>query len=100
MNDPELILLDEPTAYLDPQAARQVKNVLLEMRCERAITILYTSHNMAEVEQMCSRIVFLSHGRVIANGSPIEVTNTILKEERDEPSLEEVFLQVAKGEAA
>ncbi len=100
MNDPELLLLDEPTAYLDPQAAFQVKSVLLAMHRERGVTILYTSHNMAEVEQMCSRIVFLSHGRVIANGSPIEVTNTILKEERDEPSLEEVFLHVARGIAA
>ncbi len=100
MNDPELLLLDEPTAYLDPEAAFQVKNVLQKMHRERGITILYTSHNMAEVEQMCSRIVFLSHGRVIANGSPIEVTKTILKEERNEPSLEEVFLRVARGKAA
>lgn len=100
MNQPRLLLLDEPTAYLDPHAAYQVKNILLEMQRERGTTILYTSHNMAEVEAMCGRIVFLSHGRVIANGSPIEVTKTILKEERDEASLEEVFLHVARGRAA
>ncbi len=100
MNDPELLLLDEPTAYLDPEAAYQVKSVLQQMHRERGITVLYTSHNMAEVEQMCSRIVFLSHGRVIANGSPIEVTKAILNEERNEPSLEEVFLHVARGKAA
>jgi ABC-2 type transport system ATP-binding protein len=60
------------------------------------MTILYTSHNMAEVEQLCSRIVFLNHGQVIAVGSPIEITHAILKEERDEPALEEVFLRVAR----
>jgi ABC-2 type transport system ATP-binding protein len=96
MNDPKLLLLDEPTAYLDPQIATQVKEILLDMQCKRGTTILYTSHNMAEVEKMCSRIIFLSRGRVLASGSPIEVTQTILKEDRDEPALEEVFLHVAQ----
>ena len=96
LNDPELLLLDEPTAYLDPEIARQVKEQLLEANRARGMTILYTSHNMAEVEQLCSRIVFLNHGRVIAIGSPIEITHAILKEERDEPALEEVFLRVAR----
>ncbi len=96
MNDPKLLLLDEPTAYLDPQIASHVKQILLDMQRERGTTILYTSHNMAEVEKMCSRIVFLSRGRVLASGSPIEVTQTILKEDRDEPALEEVFLHVAQ----
>jgi ABC-2 type transport system ATP-binding protein len=96
LNDPELLLLDEPTAYLDPEIAGQVKQALLEANRERGMTILYTSHNMAEVEELCSRIVFLNHGRVIATGSPIEITHAILKEERDEPALEEVFLRVAR----
>ena len=96
LNDPELLLLDEPTAYLDPEIARRVKEQLLEANRDRGMTILYTSHNMAEVEQLCSRIVFLNHGRVIAVGSPIEITHAILKEERDEPALEEVFLRVAR----
>jgi len=96
LNDPELLLLDEPTAYLDPEIARQVKEQLLAANRDRGMTILYTSHNMAEVEQLCSRIVFLNHGRVIAIGSPIEITHAILKEERDEPALEEVFLRVAR----
>jgi ABC-2 type transport system ATP-binding protein len=96
LNDPELLLLDEPTAYLDPEIARQVKEQLLGANRDRGMTIFYTSHNMAEVEQLCSRIVFLNHGRVIAIGSPIEITHTILKEERDEPALEEVFLRVAR----
>jgi len=96
LNEPELLLLDEPTAYLDPEIALQVKEILLEAQRERGMTILYTSHNMAEVEQLCRRIVFLNRGRVIACGSPIEVTHAILKEERDEPALEEVFVRVAR----
>ncbi len=99
MNDPKLLLLDEPTAYLDPQIAARVKQILLDLQRERGTTILYTSHNMAEVERMCSRIIFLSRGRVLASGTPIEVTQTILKEDRDEPALEEVFLHVAERQA-
>ncbi|MHB8381613.1 MAG: ABC transporter ATP-binding protein [Candidatus Binataceae bacterium] len=96
LNDPRLILLDEPTAYLDPEIAWQVKELMMRVQRENGTTILYTSHNMAEVEQMCSRIVFLNHGRVIAQGTPIEITQAILKEERDEPALEEVFLRVVR----
>lgn len=96
LNDPRLLLLDEPTAYLDPEIAWQVKELMMRVQRERGTTILYTSHNMAEVEQMCSRIVFLNHGRVIAQGSPIEITQAILKEERDEPALEEVFLRIVR----
>lgn len=100
MNDPRLLLLDEPTAYLDPEIAWQVKNILLEAQLERGTTILYTSHNMDEVERMCNRIIFLHHGKVIATGSPIEITQAILEEERAEPALEEVFMRVVKGKAA
>jgi ABC-2 type transport system ATP-binding protein len=96
MNDPDLLLLDEPTAYLDPEIAFEVKQILLRAQRERGTTILYTSHNMAEVERMCSRLIFLHHGRVVADGSPIEVTQAILKEERAAPALEEVFLRVAR----
>jgi ABC-2 type transport system ATP-binding protein len=100
MNDPQLILLDEPTAYLDPEIAWQVKNALLEAQREKGTTILYTSHNMDEVERMCKRVVFLHHGKVIAVGSPIEITQAILEEDREEPALEEVFMRVVRGKAA
>ncbi len=100
MNDPALLLLDEPTAYLDPETAWQVKEALLEARREQGMTILYTSHNMSEVEKMCDRIVFLHHGKVIAEGSPIEITQSILNEEREEPALEEVFMRVVRGAEA
>jgi ABC-2 type transport system ATP-binding protein len=100
MNHPKLLLLDEPTAYLDPEIASQVKRVLLDMQRDDGTTILYTSHNMFEVEELCTRIIFLHHGKVIASGSPIQITQAILQEERKEPSLEEVFLRVARGAAA
>ncbi len=98
LNEPKLLLLDEPTAYLDPQVAFQVRQVLLEMQQSYGTAILYSSHNMAEVEEMCGRIIFLSRGRIIATGSPIEVTQTILAEDRNEPALQEVFLRVARGQ--
>jgi ABC-2 type transport system ATP-binding protein len=97
MNDPRLLLLDEPTAYLDPEIASQVKESLRARQRSRGMAILYTSHNMAEVEQLCSRVLFLHHGHIIAAGSPIEVTRSILADEREAPALEEVFLHVARG---
>lgn len=97
MNDPRLLLLDEPTAYLDPEISWKVKDVLIKMQRENGMTILYTSHNMSEVERMCDRVVFMHKGQVIASGSPIEVTRAILADEREEPALEEVFLRVARG---
>ena len=96
LNDPELLLLDEPTVYLDPLIALEVRDVLLDLQRSRGTSILYTSHNMAEVQRMCNRVVFLSHGRVIATGSPIEVTRAVLSERRDEPALEEVFIHIAR----
>lgn len=96
LNRPRLLLLDEPTASLDPESASQTRNILLNAQKKEKTAILYTSHNMAEIEKMCNRIIFLNHGRIIAMGSPIEITRAILREERKEPALEEVFLRVAK----
>lgn len=95
LNDPELLLLDEPTAYLDPQAAIQVREILLDLQKSRGTTVLYTSHNMHEVERVCDRIIFLNHGSIIATGTPIEVTRAILSEDRSAPALGEVFIRVA-----
>jgi ABC-2 type transport system ATP-binding protein len=100
LNEPRLLLLDEPTAYLDPEIAWHVKQVLLAARRERGMTILYTSHNMHEVERLCTRIVFLHRGRVLAEGTPIDVTHALLGERRGEPALEEVFLRLTRGAAA
>ncbi len=96
LNDPDLLLFDEPTAYLDPQAALQVREILLDLQRRCATTIVITSHNMRDVQRMCGRIVFLNHGRVAAMGTPIEVTRKVLNEDRDAPALDEVFIQIAR----
>jgi ABC-2 type transport system ATP-binding protein len=98
LNSPELLLLDEPTAFLDPQAALQVRHLLLELQREHDTTVLYTSHNMREVQSMCDRLFFLKRGRIIASGTPLEVTRNILSEVRDAPALEEAFMHVATRE--
>jgi len=97
INRPRLLLLDEPTAYLDPQASIQVREILLEMQKSSGTTILYASHNMREVQRVCDRIIFLNRGRIVATGTPLEITRKILKEEREHPALEEVFVHVAKS---
>jgi ABC-2 type transport system ATP-binding protein len=99
LNNPELLLLDEPTAYLDFQAALQVRDVLLDLQRSCGTTILYTSHNMHEVQRMCNHIIFLSHGKVIESGTPIELTRRILKEDREAPALDEVFIRIASRQA-
>jgi ABC-2 type transport system ATP-binding protein len=96
LNDPELLLLDEPTAYLDPEAAIHVRETLMNLQQVHSTTILYASHNMREIQKMCSRVIFLSHGRILASGTAMEVTRTILEEDRDVPALEEVFSHLAK----
>lgn len=96
ISNPKLLLLDEPTASLDPETALMTRNILIKLKNEAKTTILYTSHNMAEVESMCDRIIFLNHGKIIATGTPMEITKSILSEERKEPALEEVFLKVVK----
>ena len=62
LNNPDLLLLDEPTAYLDLPAGLQVREVLLDLQRDCGTTILYTSHNMLEVQRMCNRIIFLTMG--------------------------------------
>jgi ABC-2 type transport system ATP-binding protein len=96
LNDPELLLLDEPTAYLDLQAGLQVRDVLLDLQRTCGTTILYTSHNMREVQRICNRIIFLSRGKLIATGTPIELTRKILQQDRDTPALDEVFIRLAE----
>src|SRR3989338_3139628 len=77
LNDPELLLLDEPTSSLDPDIAAKMRELLLYIRQDRGISMLYTSHNMAEIEAMCSRVIFLSHGEIVANDTPAKLTKLI-----------------------
>ena len=70
LNDPEFLLLDEPTSSLDPDIAYKVRQILKDLHSRQKVTMLYTSHNMAEVEEMCSRIIFLQKGQIVASGTP------------------------------
>jgi ABC-2 type transport system ATP-binding protein len=77
LNDPELILMDEPTASLDPDIADKTLSLIEELRRERELSILFTSHNMAEVSRLCDEVIFLDHGQVVARGTPLELTKQI-----------------------
>ncbi len=77
LNDPELLLLDEPTSSLDPDIAAKMREILLYIRRDRGLSMLYTSHNMAEIEEMCDRVIFLSHGQIVANDTPAKLTELI-----------------------
>ena len=70
LNYPEVILLDEPTASLDPEIAVKIREFLKKEKREYKVSILLTSHNMQEVEEMCDRVIFLNHGKIIAENSP------------------------------
>lgn len=70
INKPRLILLDEPTASLDPDIADKVRKYLLASQEKFKTTILFTSHNMAEVEEICDRVVFINHGKIIDEDTP------------------------------
>ncbi|MCL4380443.1 ABC transporter ATP-binding protein [Candidatus Dependentiae bacterium] len=73
INDPEIVLLDEPTASLDPDVAHQVRQFILMQRKERNISILITSHNMDEVTELCDRVLVLKNGKIIADNTPKEL---------------------------
>jgi ABC-2 type transport system ATP-binding protein len=91
LNDPELLLLDEPTASLDPDMADKVRKLLRRIQRERGLSMLYTSHNMKDVEEVCDRVLFMQKGRLIAEGTPAEILARF-----QEKSLEQVFIKVAR----
>lgn len=97
LSDPELLLLDEPTAYMDPFAAQQTRANLQDMQRRLGVTILLTSHNMRDVQEICDGVIVLQRGRIVAQGSAVEVTRSVLREDRATASLDEVFLRVAAG---
>jgi ABC-2 type transport system ATP-binding protein len=90
---PRLLLLDEPTASLDPDAADRARRQIQRIAAEEGITQLITSHNMKEVEKLCDRILFIRRGRIVAEGTPAE-----LYERYSAVDLEEVFLTIARAE--
>jgi ABC-2 type transport system ATP-binding protein len=91
LNDPTLLLLDEPTASLDPAAADDVRHRILRYAQEANVGILWTSHNMYEVEAVCHRVLFLSHGKILLEGDPKR-----LPSQHGHRTLEELFIAVAR----
>jgi ABC-2 type transport system ATP-binding protein len=94
INEPDVLLLDEPTASLDPDTADWVRGRLERYRVEHGATILLASHNMAEVERLCERVIIMKRGRVEDDDTPER-----LLERYGRATLEEVFLDVARGRA-
>jgi len=94
VNQPELLLLDEPTASLDPDTADWIRQHLESYRKTNNATILLASHNMLEVERLCDRVIIMKRGRIEDDDSP---DNIMLRYNR--ATLEEVFLDVARGRA-
>lgn len=79
INWPRLLLLDEPTASLDPDIAAKVRRFLVKQRDQYGAAMLFTSHNMKEVEEICDRVIFLHQGKKIAQGKPSELAQKIEK---------------------
>lgn len=91
LNDPELLLLDEPTASLDPDIADRTRKMLKRIQKEKGVSILYTSHNMAEIEELCERVVFINKGKITDQGAPQE-----LIKKYGQKDLNEVFLTIVR----
>jgi ABC-2 type transport system ATP-binding protein len=91
LNKPQLLLLDEPTASLDPSAAQIIREKIKSLASHEGCGILWTSHNMLEVEAVCDRVLLLSHGKVLLAGNP-----RTLPQEHGASSLEELFIRVAR----
>jgi ABC-2 type transport system ATP-binding protein len=101
LHAPAILVLDEPTSSLDPDIADKTRKLLLRLRRERGLSILYTSHNMAEVEEVCDRVIFVHLGRVVAEGTPLEVSQRVLgSESLGAAAMQEVFLRISRGGAA
>jgi ABC-2 type transport system ATP-binding protein len=92
LNEPRLLLMDEPTASLDPDIADRVRKLLRMLQKEKGLSILYTSHNMRDIEEVCDRLIFLHGGKVLAEGTPEDV-----KTRFNQNSLEDFFIGVARG---
>jgi len=92
LNRPEVLLLDEPTASLDPDSADRVRQYLLEYHRSSGATIFLASHNMLEVERVCSDVIVLGRGKIVDRGSPQRLISQFGRD-----TLEEVFLDIARG---
>lgn len=91
INEPKLLLLDEPTASLDPSVAKDVREKIRNYTKRTGAAVVWTSHNMNEIEKMCSRVLFLSRGRILLAGDP-----KTLPGQNGKKDLEELFIAVAR----
>ncbi len=91
LNEPEVLLLDEPTASLDPDTADRIRSYLEDYQASTGATVMLASHNMPEVERLCEQVLMMRAGRIVDQGRPTEL---IARYGRD--NLEEVFLDVAR----
>ena len=91
LHRPRLLVLDEPTASLDPDVADRVRQAVTAINSEDGTALLVTSHNMTDVERVCQRVVFVAAGQVVANGTTADILTSF-----GHDSLEELFLHVAR----
>ncbi|MBN3038696.1 MAG: ABC transporter ATP-binding protein [Candidatus Omnitrophica bacterium] len=91
LNRPHLLLLDEPTASLDPATAREIRAKIKEFAQQTTSGVLWTSHNMYEVEDVCDRVLFLSHGKILLEGDP-----KALPSAHGKKTLEDLFVKIAR----
>jgi len=91
LTEPKILFLDEPTASLDPDIAHKIRALLKEERRSSGLSILYTSHNMREMEEMSDRIIFLQRGKIVAEGTAQEIVTRF-----GQADLEDVFLKIAR----
>ena len=89
VNDPDILLLDEPTASLDPETGDFVRTFIEKISSEKKMSILLASHNMDEVKRLCKRILMMKDGKIIDRGTPSEIIN-----KHGKKNLEEVFLKL------
>jgi ABC-2 type transport system ATP-binding protein len=91
LTEPKILFLDEPTASLDPDIAHKIRALLKEEQRSAGLSILYTSHNMREMEDMSDRIIFLQRGKIVAEGTAQEIVTRF-----GQADLEDVFLKIAR----
>ncbi|MDD3287727.1 MAG: ABC transporter ATP-binding protein [Alphaproteobacteria bacterium] len=95
LNKPQLLLLDEPTASLDPDTADWMRGLLVKYRKDTGATIFMASHNMVEVERICDDVIIMQRGRIVDRGSPQNLIDSYGRN-----TLEEVFLDIARDKSA
>jgi ABC-2 type transport system ATP-binding protein len=94
LTSPILLLLDEPTTGLDPHSKREVQAAVLEIRNSHDATVLLTTHDMQEADELCDRIAIVDKGRIVALDTPIKLKEMVREGGEALPSLEDVFLRL------